>query len=78
MLKLILFIRPSCPYCQKVLSFLKRQNRTLPMRDIGDADALRELIRAGGKQQVPCLLIEGKALYESDDIIEWLKGHGDA
>lgn len=78
MSKLILYIRPSCPYCQKVLLFLKRENRTLTMRDIGDADALRDLIRIGGKQQVPCLLINGKALYESDDIIEWLKGHGDA
>ena len=32
----------------------------------------QELIKIGGNPQVPCLIIDGKALYESDDIIEWL------
>ena len=27
---------------------------------------------AGGKVQVPCLFIDGKAMYESDDIIAYL------
>ncbi len=31
------------------------------------------LLDVGGKTQVPCLVIDGKALYESNDIIEWLK-----
>ena len=34
---------------------------------------LEELVKIGGKSQVPCLVIDGRALYESDDIIEWLK-----
>lgn len=29
--------------------------------------------KIGGKTQVPCLVIDGKPLYESLDIIEWLK-----
>lgn len=33
------------------------------------------LIHDGGKDQVPCLLIEGRPLYESMDIIEWLNVH---
>jgi len=33
-----------------------------------------ELIKIGGKPQVPCLIIGGaKALYESWDIIEWFR-----
>jgi len=32
-----------------------------------------ELIKIGGMSQVPCLVIDGKALYESLDIIEWFK-----
>ena len=32
-----------------------------------------DLIRIGGMMQTPCLMIDGKAMYESDDIIEWLK-----
>ena len=34
-----------------------------------------ELIAIGGKSQTPCLVINGKAMYESDDIIDWLKNN---
>ncbi|MBO4496449.1 MAG: glutathione S-transferase N-terminal domain-containing protein [Clostridiales bacterium] len=33
------------------------------------------LLRVGGIDQVPCLFIDGKALYESDDIVQWLREH---
>lgn len=71
--ELTLYTRPGCPYCRKVLDFTRREKIDLTIKDIGDADVSRELIRAGGKQQVPCLVSDGKALYESDDIIRWLK-----
>ena len=38
-----------------------------------DSLAREELVKIGGKSQVPCLVIDGKVLYESLDIIEWLK-----
>ena len=38
-----------------------------------DSQAKLELLEIGGKTQVPCLVIDGKALYESDDIINWLE-----
>ena len=38
-----------------------------------DRDAMRDLIENGGKRQVPCLFHDGEYLYESDDIIEFLK-----
>ena len=65
-----LFIMPACPYCQKVLRFMERSGIEMPLRDItSDPDAREELVRVGGKPQVPCLFIDGAALYESDDII---------
>lgn len=65
-----LFIMPACPYCQKVLRFMERCSIEMPLRDITcDPDAREELVRAGGKPQVPCLFIDGVPLYESDDII---------
>lgn len=46
----------------------------IPMKDtLADSKNRQELIKIGGKPQVPCLIIDGKALYESDDIIEWLR-----
>lgn len=44
--------------------------------DIHQSEKHRErLIREGGKEQVPCLFIDGKPLYESTDIIDWLLAH---
>jgi glutaredoxin len=66
-----------CPYCQKVRDYLAKENITVPMKDIYENPANRdELIKIGGKAQVPCLVIDGKALYESSDIIEWFKRRG--
>lgn len=52
---------------------------SLEMKDISAvADFRQELIKGGGKLQVPCLFIDGKVLYESDDIIQWLEKHYDS
>ena len=64
----------ACPYCQRVRDFLTKEGITVPMKDTHENPAYRdELIKIGGKPQVPCLVIDGKALYESLDIIEWFK-----
>lgn len=71
--ELALYYRPTCPFCIKVLDFMDRQGVTIPLIDISqDRDAAATLIEVGGKQQVPCLFIDGKALYESSDIISWI------
>ncbi len=74
---LILFKKDTCPYCRKVMKYMEEAGRTdIVCRDIvQDAEAEKELIAVGGKRQVPCLFIDGKPLYESTDIIEWLKAH---
>ena len=74
--KLQLFYKPTCPFCHKVLTFLEAHQRELPLRDIDHDPAARdELLKTGGKTQVPCLFIDGQPLYESDDIIAWLRAH---
>ena len=73
---LVLYSRVSCLYCQKVLRYLKSIHKTIPIKDIGkNPQYANELVQIGGKQQVPCLVIDGKALYESKDIIKWLENH---
>ncbi len=48
----------------------------IQMKNILDHPKYRqELLEIGGKTQVPCLIIDGKALYESDDIIQWMKNN---
>ncbi|MCB1199901.1 MAG: glutathione S-transferase N-terminal domain-containing protein [Leptospiraceae bacterium] len=73
-MKLQLYYFESCPYCRRVLQFMQQNNIQVTMKDILKEPSNRdELIRIGGKSQVPCLVIEGKPLYESLDIIEWFK-----
>ena len=69
-----LFVGTVCKYCKKVENFLEENNIDLPIVNIQEnRNALTELIDKGGKRQVPCLYHDGSYLYESDDIIDFLK-----
>ena len=73
---LTLFYKPTCPYCAKVRTAAEEMGIELGLKDIkADEAIVAELIEKGGKQQVPYLVDEerGEAMYESDDIIEYLK-----
>jgi len=77
MAELILYYYPTCPYCRKVTKFIDKNNlEGIKLKNINqDQQAESRLIEVGGKRQVPCLFVDGEPLYESDDIISWLKGH---
>ena len=74
--ELVLYYFPSCPFCVVVLDCLDRLGLKIPMRDILTEEGARDdLMDIGGKTQVPCLVIDGKPLYESRDIIDWLEAN---
>lgn len=76
-MELKLYMFETCPYCRKVINEINIEGRTdIEYHDIrkNEEDRL-ELIKVGGKQQVPCLFIDGCPMYESDDIVKWLKEH---
>lgn len=71
-----LYYFSTCPYCLKVLSFLKRKGIEIETKNIRkDETASKELMQGGGKTQVPCLRIttqDGEQwMYESDAIIDY-------
>ncbi len=72
-----LFKFDSCPFCRKVIRFIEASGRSdIVFYDIHrDEDARKRLIDVGGKEQVPCLFIDGAPMYESGDIITWLEQH---
>lgn len=73
MKELILYKKDSCPFCQKVLRFMAKNGIEIPMKDVVEDRANMDYLRKhGGDGMVPCLFIDGKALYESDDIIDFL------
>ena len=68
-----LYFMPTCPYCRKVLLYMKQHGIELPLRDItAEPEARATLEHVGGKVQVPCLFIDGVPMYESDDIVAYL------
>lgn len=74
MTDLKLYYMKFCPFCMKVTKYMKDNDINIEMVDIKANHANEEeLIRLGGKDQVPMLLIDGKPLYESGDIIKWFK-----
>ncbi len=73
-MELKLFCMEACPYCKKVLRYIEKNNILVQIADIKKEPKNQEdLIKVGGLDQVPMLLIDGKPLYESSDIIAWLK-----
>lgn len=74
-MELKLYMFETCPFCRKVINELEQTGRKdVTFCDIRkNEDHRLELIKVGGKAQVPCLIIDGKPLYESDDIIKWLR-----
>lgn len=70
-----LYYKPTCPFCVKVIRFMESAGieDQITMHNTQDAAVAEELIKIGGKKQVPCLVIDGRAMYESDDIIDFLK-----
>lgn len=74
-MELKLYMFETCPFCRKVLNEIESSGRTdVELHNIHKSELDRmELISVGGKQQVPCLFIDGKPMYESDDIVAWLR-----
>lgn len=72
--ELELYVFMNCPYCMRVFRYMEEAGIEIPLFDVNaDDEARARLKEVGGKVQVPCLFIDGVPMYESLDIIEWLK-----
>ncbi|ERL06910.1 glutaredoxin [Olsenella profusa F0195] len=68
-----LYVKNNCPFCAKVEGFMSKNGIDLPLHNIDESEDDRSfLVERGGKRQVPCLFVDGTALYESDDIVDFL------
>jgi len=74
---LILYMKSTCPFCQRTMQMAENLKVTLDERDINESESARaELLEKGGKLQVPFVDTEKEVLmYESDDIIEYLRNN---
>ncbi len=73
-MKLDLYYFDSCPFCQIVLKVIKELNLLVHLKNIHEDERnLLKLYSDTGRRTVPCLYIDGVPLFESLDIIEWLR-----
>ena len=68
-----LYVKPGCPYCAKVDRYLNEAGIEIEHRSVLEGTNADDLRALGGKVQSPCLVVDGKPMYESDDIITYLK-----
>lgn len=73
-----LYYKESCPFCKRVTRFMDNVGVTCEMKDTLVSDNAEELMEIGGKTQVPCMIIDGNPMYESMDIINYVKNRVDA
>lgn len=70
-----LYYKEACPFSQRVLRFIDKNDLSdkIDFKDITkEEENLQTLVEVGGKNQVPCLFVDGKPMYESADIVEFL------
>ena len=71
-----LYYKPTCPFCQRVMQMAENFNIELDLRDITESEEfLAELVEKGGDDKVPFLIDteRGISMYESNDIIDYLR-----
>ena len=69
-----LYVLDTCPYCHRVMEFFDNNNIKYLKKVVTDAENGDELLRLGGKEQVPFLYEPEKdiKMYESDKIMEFV------
>jgi glutaredoxin len=69
-MKVILYSKPNCPYCDAVKEFIANNN----IQDVEfDNNYNVEKVRSFGFMTFPVLEVDGEAIAESDEIINKLK-----
>ena len=77
-MELELFHRWGCPYSAKVREFINENglDRQVKLIEVDESDnAIETLMNLNQSPQVPCLVVDGKPILESRDIINWLDGN---
>jgi len=72
--ELKLYYSDFCPFCTEIVNYIRDNSLDIKlMNATKDMDLQKEIYLLGGKSQVPMLTIDGQAMYESKDIMAWIK-----
>jgi glutaredoxin 3 len=70
MSNIIIYMKPTCPYCVKAMGLLNSKNAKFEKIDIAGNDNLRTQMieKSGGRTTVPQIFIHGKHIGGCDDL----------
>lgn len=69
MAEVIVYMKPTCPYCKKAIALLESKGQKPTLIDITDNDELRaEMIEKSGRSTVPEIFINGEFIGGCDDL----------
>ena len=75
-MKLELIHKWQCPYSARVRDFIDEQGLKdqIDYTEINEVEGAKDkLAELTGKSQVPCLVVDGKPMLESGNIVQWLQ-----
>jgi glutaredoxin 3 len=75
-LNLQLYHKWQCPYSARVRDFVDehRLGDKIEYVEIHEVEGAQDKLAAlTGKTQVPCLVVDGKPMLESSEIVQWLR-----
>lgn len=73
-ISLELYYAPYCHHSQRVIEYINAQKIKLKLVNVANDDvAKKNLKEKGGQMMVPCLFIDGRPLYDDEEIIQWLQ-----
>ncbi len=70
---MVLYIKPGCPFCSKVMLFMEENGIEMKILDSTEPENSQALLDMNGTTQVPCLVVDDKPMLESDDIVQYLE-----
>jgi hypothetical protein len=70
----VLYYSPTCGHCQKVLSYLQKEHKTVSMKNIKESTGYREY-KSLGVSGVPVLVVDGHIIQGDVGIINYFKDH---
>ncbi len=77
-MNLELYHKETCPFSAKVRDYIAEHGlkSKIAYHDVSqEPESLEALMDMNDDEQVPCLVVDGKPMLESDDIIRWLESN---
>ena len=68
----IVYFKPSCTDCEKVIQYANYYNIDLHWRNIDEGDNAKKLVEDTGQDTIPAMVIPGQVILGQQPIIDYI------